>query len=68
MQIPIEKLPPETLDRVIEEFICRSGTDYGEKEYTLEEKVAQVRSQLHSGRAILTWDEDSESCNIVAES
>ena len=68
MQIPIDKLAPETLNRVIEEFICRSGTDYGVKEYSLEEKVAQVKAQLQSGKAILTWDEDSGSCNISAES
>ena len=28
--IPVKKLTPEVLQRVIEEFISRNGTDYGE--------------------------------------
>lgn len=38
-KIPVHKLSPEALQGVIEEFITRAGTDYGEIEavWTLEE-------------------------------
>jgi uncharacterized protein YheU (UPF0270 family) len=33
--IPVNKLSPEALQGVIEEFISRDGTDYGEMEVSL---------------------------------
>ena len=36
--IPIERLSPEAIQGVIEEFILREGTDYGEKETSMETK------------------------------
>ena len=66
MQIPLDMLEPETLRSVIENFITREGTDYGDLEYTLDEKVAQVMRQLVKGEAHLVYDEESESCNIIS--
>ena len=41
MEIPPSKLPPATLNAIIEEFISREGTDYGTREYSLAEKVTR---------------------------
>ena len=65
MKIPYQQLAPDTLQSVIESFVLREGTDYGENEYTLEEKVEHVMEQLKDGKAYLTYDEKSKSCNIV---
>lgn len=65
-RIPCEKLEPETLQALIEEFITRDGTDYGKSEVPFEQKAAQVKRQLMSGRAIILFDEDTQTCNIVA--
>lgn len=65
MDIPIESLSEDALRGVIEAFVNREGTDYGEVETPFERKVAQVRAALQSGRARLTFDEETESCNIV---
>lgn len=65
MEIPYTALSPDALQGVIEEFISREGTDYGELEFTLEDKIGQVRSQLESGEVVLTFDEESETCNLV---
>ncbi|WP_460549631.1 YheU family protein, partial [Geodermatophilus aquaeductus] len=46
MIIPWQDLAPETLDSLIESFVLREGTDYGEHERSLEQKVADVRRQL----------------------
>ena len=65
MQIPIERLSPEALDGLIEEFVTRDGTDYGLKEQTTEEKKSAVIRQLQRGEVVVVFDQESESCNIV---
>ena len=37
MIIPWEQLPAATLDNLIESFVLREGTDYGEQIFTLAE-------------------------------
>ena len=49
MIVPWQEIPPETLDNLIEEFVTRDGTDYGEQEIRTDTKVAQVREQLRRG-------------------
>lgn len=65
MIVPWQELAPETLDNLIEEFVSRDGTDYGEQEYSLAQKVAQVRRALAGGEASLIFSERSGQCNIV---
>ena len=67
MQVPIDRLDAETLRRVIEEYISREGSDYGLQSLSLSSKVEQVQSQLKSGRAVLCYDETSESCQILSK-
>jgi len=52
LKIPYDQLNPEALHGVIEEFVTRDGTDYGEIEVSLETKIAQVLTQLKSGKAV----------------
>jgi uncharacterized protein len=63
--VPAEQLSPEALLGLIEEFITREGTDYGELEWSLEQKVEQVRSQLRRGEAVIVFDIAAESCTIM---
>lgn len=65
MIIPWQDLTPETLDNLIEAFVLREGTDYGEQERSLAEKVDDVRRQLKSGEAVLVWSELHETVNIM---
>jgi uncharacterized protein len=65
MEIPWQRLPEDTLNAVIEEYVSREGTDYGDNEYTLADKVAQVRLQLKHGQAIIDFDPDTETCNLL---
>ena len=67
MQIPLESLSPETLRRVVEEFVTREGTDYGVSTADLTSKVDQVLRQLQRGQAILVFDSESETCHIVTK-
>ena len=65
MEIPYKQLSKHTLLAVIEEFISREGTDYGHREYTLDEKVKKVKSQLVKGEIKLLFDSETSSCNLV---
>src|SRR3954467_7756406 len=60
-----DDLQPDTLRAVIESFVLREGTDYGVHETSLEDKVAQVLTQLRRGDAHITFDPATESVNVV---
>ncbi|MBL4729684.1 MAG: YheU family protein [Gammaproteobacteria bacterium] len=64
MNIPFQELAAETLTAIIEEFISREGTDYGVHETSLEKKVQQVMNQLKRGEIVVTFDPESQSCDL----
>ncbi|MGC6389084.1 YheU family protein [Ewingella sp. S1.OA.A_B6] len=68
MIIPWQELDTEILTSVIEAFVLREGTDYGEQERSLEQKVEDVRRQLKSGDILLVWSELHETLNIMPRS
>jgi uncharacterized protein YheU (UPF0270 family) len=59
-------LSPEALRGVVESFVSREGTDYGEREFTLDQKVAHVIAQLERGEARILFDLNSETVDIVS--
>jgi uncharacterized protein YheU (UPF0270 family) len=63
-KIPVNNLSPEALQGVIEEFISRDGTDYGEIEASWEEKFRQAKYKLETGLAVLIFDDETETTNI----
>lgn len=65
MIIPWQDLDAETLNNLIEAFVLREGTDYGEQERSLAQKVDDVRNQLQRGDAVLVWSELHETVNIM---
>ena len=66
LDIPLARLAPETLAGLLEEFASRDGTDYGDRELSLAEKVMQLRRQLDSGDMRLLYDGDSETWDLVS--
>jgi uncharacterized protein len=62
--IPVNKLSAKALQGVIEEFISRQGTDYGEIEASLETNFKQVKHKLQNGLAVLVFDDETETTNI----
>lgn len=65
MEIPPDALDPITLRNLVEEFVTREGTDYGQ-EFSLLIKVEQVLAHLRQGRAAILFDSSSGSCHIVS--
>jgi uncharacterized protein YheU (UPF0270 family) len=67
MIIPHKSLQAETLRNVIEEFVLREGTDYGNAVYSLDQKVEQVYKQLERGDVVVVFDPETETCDIVTK-
>ena len=65
VDVPYERLDPETLRNVIEEFVTRDGADWGEVGGTLDEKVGQVMQQLRSRKIKIVFELHSQTANIV---
>ncbi|NIP73340.1 MAG: YheU family protein [Gammaproteobacteria bacterium] len=65
MEIPYDHLEPDTLRALVEEYVTRAGTDYGEVEVPLPTKVRQVIARLERGEAVITYDPETKSCDIV---
>jgi len=65
VKVPYDQLSPEALQGVIEEFLTRDGTDYGEVEVPLETRVSQVFAHLKSGKVVIVFDSDSQTCTIL---
>ena len=63
--VPAQALSADALRRVIESFVLREGTEYGEREVSLDSKVADVMRQLERGEAEIVYDPDSRSVDIV---
>ena len=65
VEVPYGELPADLLNAVIESFVLREGTGYGEKEFSLEDKVGRVIGQLKRGEARIVFDPESESVTIA---
>ena len=65
IEIPPQRLPAQVLDALLEDFVLREGTDYGEREVAMAEQVARARRQLAAGEVVIVWDEQLETCNLL---
>jgi len=63
-RIPVNKLSTEALQGVIEEYISRDGTDYGDIEVSLATKFRQVKDKLENGFVVLIFDDETATTNI----
>ena len=66
--VPHTELAADSLRAVVEAFVLREGTDYGEHEFSLGQKVAKVMRQLERREAQIIFDPATESVAIVAVS
>lgn len=65
IEVPYTMLSPEALRGLLESMVLREGTDYGEHERSFEEKVEQLRDQLHRREARIVFDPRSETVTVV---
>lgn len=67
MIIPYRELSAEALQALIEDFVTRDGTDYGLDEMSMQEKAAQALIFLKEGKLLITYNEETETCGLVAK-
>jgi uncharacterized protein YheU (UPF0270 family) len=65
IQIPLDSLKKDILEGVIKDYILREGTDYGDQDFSLEEKISQVHALLIKGKACIFFDPNTETCTIL---
>jgi uncharacterized protein YheU (UPF0270 family) len=67
VEIPYQDINPETLRNMIEEFVSRDGSDWGDAGGSMEAKIKQVLRQFESGKVKVVFDLTSQSANIVSK-
>ncbi len=65
IEIPWQELEGETLLALVEEFITREGTDYGDQEVSLQKKVDQVVLGIKQKQYVIVFDQEVESVHIL---
>ncbi|MFT7667799.1 MAG: hypothetical protein ACI8X5_000483 [Planctomycetota bacterium] len=62
IRIPADKLSPDVLRNVIEEFVTRDGTEFTDAEV----KIARVMEALRRGDVEIWFDPETKSCSLHA--
>jgi uncharacterized protein len=62
IEIPLDRIDPETLRNMLSEFVTREWAD---EEYALEKRMEQVLRQLRERKAKVMYDFRTETWNIV---
>ncbi len=65
VQVPPAQLSEEVYTGLLEEYVSRDGTDYGEVELTLWQKVENLRTQVNAGELAIVYDLASEQWDIL---
>ena len=65
VDVPLDRINPETLRKMVEEFVTREWSDLSDADCSFEDKVEQVFQQFKEKRIKVVFDLTSETCNIV---
>jgi uncharacterized protein len=66
IDVPWDRINPETLRNLMEEFVTREWSELADACYSLDDKVEHVMRQLRGKRAKVVFDLTTGTCNIVA--
>ncbi len=65
MLIPYQMLEADTLQRLLEDFASRDGTDNGHAD-NLDSRVAQLRRQLERKQVVIVFHPDTAEASLAA--
>ncbi|HKJ04607.1 MAG TPA: YheU family protein [Geopsychrobacteraceae bacterium] len=65
IEVPYDQIEPETLRRMIQEFVTRDGADWADAGCSLEDKVEQVLQQFRNKKIKVVFDQTTGTVNIV---
>jgi uncharacterized protein YheU (UPF0270 family) len=67
MIIPYKELSEDALQALIEDFVTRDGTDYGQDEMTMQEKTTHLLALLKTGDMLISYSEETETCGLITK-
>lgn len=65
VEVAPERLSPDALRGLVEEFVTRDGTDYGAREADVERKVHDVLRQIERGEVRIVFDPETGTANLI---
>lgn len=65
IEVPWDAIDPDTLYRLVEEFVTREGTDYGQQEFSLDTKVQQILAGLKRRQWLIVVDTAMQNTHII---
>jgi uncharacterized protein YheU (UPF0270 family) len=65
VEVPYEQIDPETLRKMIQEFVTRDGADWNDAGCSLDDKIEQVLRQFRTKKIKVVVDLSSQTANIV---
>lgn len=65
VEIPSQSISEDVLNAIVESYILREGTDYGEVEVSFEQKMTQILHQIKIGKLKIVFESSSETVNLV---
>ena len=65
VEVPPQRLQTDILQALLEEYASRDGTDYGERELSLEQKVSSLRAQIQRGELLIVYEVESEQWDLL---
>jgi uncharacterized protein YheU (UPF0270 family) len=66
VEVPPQRLQADVLQALLEEYASRDGTDYGERELSLEQKVDSLRTQMQRRELLIVFDAVSEQWDLLS--
>ena len=65
LRIPYQEISDDALKGLVEAFVLREGTDYGDREFNLNEKVNHVYQQLERGEVGIVFNVELQSADML---
>jgi len=63
--VPHDRISPDTLRKMVEDFVTRDWSELTDAGRTLDEKIEQVIQQLEDGKVKVVFDLTTKTCNII---
>ena len=64
IKVPPQSLSPDALRGVVEAYVLREGTDYGHRDFELEDKCRAVERQIERGEAEIWFDPETRTTDV----
>jgi len=65
MIIPYDRLTPEVLNGVIEDWLSRQSQDWVGDFNDRDQVIGQVIDQMRRKQLLVTWDDESQTINLI---